>query len=217
MNKLPITLAIFAKDNADSILLPINSVKDIVSEILLVDTGSTDNTCEIAEANGARIYKVGFTDFGNIRTVTMHLARQEWVLGLDSDEILNASEIHLLEDLVKNEAVEAWGLPRRRWNDFACTQRVEEDVYPDSQYRLVRNSIYLRYSRRVHEKLDNAKNVKLATDGPHIEHFHDIFKYGKRIKERNNFYRELYNLDIKEGIQQHNTPVAKVDEDKEKC
>ena len=216
MDALPITLAIFTKNNADSILFPINSVKNIVREIVIVDTGSTDNTCDIAALHGARIYKVGFTDFGHIRTLTAHLARQPWVLGLDSDEIINAHELVLFEKLILDQDVDCWGLPRRRWADFSCTQQIEKEAYPDYQYRFLKNSTSLYDSRRVHEKLDGAKLTRPSPEGPHIEHFHDIFKYGDRIKQRNNLYRDLVKQDINEGIEQI-IPVVKVDEEKEKC
>jgi glycosyltransferase involved in cell wall biosynthesis len=213
--KLPISLSIFAKNNEDSLELTIKSVIDIVNEFVLVDTGSTDKTIQIAKDYGARVYKVGFTDFGSIRTLALHLAREEWVLSLDSDEIINRSEIIHFIPMLSRDDLDAWGLPRRRWADLKMKQQVEKDAYPDWQYRLVRNKPYMYYKYRVHESLDGARNTSINIFGPHIEHFQDVFKYGNKLKQRNQLYKELYELDLKDNIH-HNIPaVADIDLKKE--
>jgi glycosyltransferase involved in cell wall biosynthesis len=122
---LPITLAIFARNNEDSIGICIASVIDYVSEIIVVNTGSSDATVAIAESFGARVYHVGFTDFGSIRTLTAHLASLPWVLGLDTDEIICPEELDKLKTLIETPGVEAWGLPRRRWLDIGRKNHVE--------------------------------------------------------------------------------------------
>jgi len=211
-NLLPITLAIFAKNNEDSIHLPIQSVYNLVSEIILVDTGSTDNTIKIAEKLGAKVYKVGFSDFGSIRTLTVHLSTQPWILGLDSDEILCPEEVDSLRSLVYDTKVDVWGLPRRRWADIDMKNQVEKEAYPDYQYRLIRNNKEYYYSNRVHERLVCKGACIKKSEYPHIEHFQDVFKFGDKLKARNNFYKSLYDLDIKDGFTHSIPPVSSVDE-----
>lgn len=209
---LPLSLVIFAKNNEDSIHLPIESVKHLVAEIIVVDTGSTDATPAIAKSLGARVYNVGFTDFGSIRTVTSHLATQEWVLGLDSDEILAPEELEALAPLLSDPHVDAWGLPRRRWKGLERTNQVELEAYPDYQYRLIRNvpSKY-RYIHRVHESLVFYDGHIKEASAPHIEHFQDSFKQGKDLSARNKIYRGLYALDLEDGIVRDVPPVVQID------
>jgi len=211
--KLPLTLAIFAKNNEDSIHLPLKSVHDLVEETVVVDTGSTDSTIAIAESFGARVYRVGFTDFGSIRTVTALLGTQPWVLGLDTDEIIAPEELHMLRGLLSDKTVPAWGLPRRRWADLERTKQVELGAYPDRQYRLLRRSPLNVYKNRVHERLDclGGKPAK-AADGPHIEHFQDVFKQGSVLAARNVLYKELYGKDVADGVVRNVPAVAPMDD-----
>lgn len=209
---LPITLAMFVKDAANSIHIPINSVKGLVREIVVVDTGSTDGTPEIARSFGARVYHTPFTDFGSIRTLTAHLARQPWVLMLDADEELDPDALPLLSTLVLDSTVDAWGLPRRRWADIAKTQQEELEAYPDWQYRLFRNKPEIAYEKRVHEALVGAAVTKKAEGGPHIEHFQSVFKKGPALAARNDMYRKLYALDVRDGVVHKGPAIAEIDE-----
>lgn len=210
--RLPITLAMFVKNNEDSVRLSIGSMAGHVSEIIVVDTGSTDGTIGICESLGARVYKVGFTDFGSIRTLTAHLARQPWVLGLDSDECILEEDVDKFLDLTSADGVEAWALPRKRWLDLGMTTQLEKDVYPDWQYRFFRNRPHIYYRRRIHEVLDGTTHTKLAHGGPHIHHFQDAFKTGQRLIDRNMLYKTLQQVDISEGVKHEEKAVQELDE-----
>jgi len=209
---LPITLAMFVKDAEESVGLAIKSVKDVVREIIVVDTGSTDNTIKICEHLGARVYRVGFTDFGSIRTVTGHLARQPWVLGLDADEVILKEDWPVLGSLVQREDIDIWGLPRKRWADVEMTTQVEKEAYPDWQYRLFRNSVGITYTRRVHEIIEGSTRRAEAQSGPTIHHLQDVFKKGLKLKNRNDHYKKLYNLDLSDGIKHTCSAVQEIDE-----
>jgi len=218
--KLPLSLATFVKNNEDSIALCINSIKPIVSEIVVVDTGSSDNTIKICKDLGARVYQIGFggfDGFGNARTITAHLAREPFVFMLDSDETV------LQEDLVKfgsilnrmkEEDIDIVGLPRKRWLDLDMTTQVEMDVYPDFQFRLFKNKPEIRYIRRIHEIIDGSDKRLDLLDGPCIQHFQDAFKTGDRLKTRNEQYKELQRLDILEGVEHKEKAVQELDERK---
>jgi hypothetical protein len=201
VEKLPMTLAIFVKDNESSLELVINSVKSIVSEIVVLDTGSLDNTVAIAEASGAAVYKCGFTNFGDIRTVAAHLSTQPWILMLDSDELILEEDLVKFKELVEDKTADAWALPRKRWLELEMKTQLEPEVYPDWQVRLFRNVPYIKFERRVHEVIKGPKCLKHAEDGPTIQHFQDCFKQGPVLEIRNSLYKKLQELDIKEGIE----------------
>lgn len=210
--RLPITLAIFVKNVEDSVAMAINSVKPIVKEIVVLDTGSTDNSVQICKDLGALVYKCGFTNFGDIRTLTARLAREEWVLGLDADEIILEEDWPKFKALVEQKGVDIWGLPRKRWADLEMTQQLEKEVQPDWQYRFFRNIPEIHYTRRVHEIIQGSDRRAEAEGGPCIQHFQDSFKSGSRLKERNSLYRDLYNKDVLEGIEHKGKPVEDIDD-----
>lgn len=75
------------KDEALLIAQAIESVRHVVDEIVVVDTGSTDDTREIAARCGARVYAHAYDgNLGKARNAYMDLARGAWVLVLDGDE-----------------------------------------------------------------------------------------------------------------------------------
>lgn len=209
---LPITLAMFVKDAEESIAMAINSVKPIVREIVVLDTGSIDNTIEICEKLGALVYKCGMVGFGDIRTLAARLAREEWILGLDSDEIILEEDLYKFRKLINNKEVDIWGLPRKRWADLGRMHQQELEVYPDWQYRFFRNKPEIKYVRRVHEIIEGSDKRAEAVDGPCIQHFQDVFKSGDKLVKRNIHYKNLYDLDIEEGVEHTGKAVEDLDE-----
>lgn len=214
-DKFPITLAVFVKDAEDSISLTINSVKSVVKEIVVLDTGSTDNTVEVCRDLGALVYKCGFTNFGDIRTLAARLARQDFVLGLDSDETILEEDLPKFKDVIETmerDGLDILGLPRKRWADLGMTKQLEKDVFPDWQYRFFRNIPKIHYVRRVHEIIKGSDRIIDMEDGPCIQHFQDAFKSGKKLKDRNDHYKSLYEKDVKEGVEHEEKAVEDLDE-----
>jgi tetratricopeptide (TPR) repeat protein len=85
-----ITFAMIAKDEESGIERCLRSVKDFVDEMIVVDTGSTDRTVEIAESMGARVIRHEWkNDFAQARNVYLREASGHWVLVLDADEELD--------------------------------------------------------------------------------------------------------------------------------
>lgn len=168
----------------------INSVYDYVDEIIVVDTGSTDDTINnLGDYKKAKIYKLGgFSDFGSIRTLTAHLATEPWVLMLDADETLDKPE--LLWNLTQYPFISAYGLPRKRWLDLEKTQQTELEAYPDWQVRFFRNNRLYSWKRELHEYFDGGKVTQLI-DGPSINHFQDVYKNETRKAVRDKLYKRL--------------------------
>ena len=68
----------------------LDSARDIVDEIIIVDTGSTDRTVEIAESYGARVFNHPWEgSFSKARNYSLKYATCDWILILDADEELN--------------------------------------------------------------------------------------------------------------------------------
>lgn len=82
---MKISVYIIAYNEADKISDCINSVL-WADEIILIDSNSTDNTKEIAESLGAKVYQVPFNGFGELRNKALSYCKGEWIFSLDSDE-----------------------------------------------------------------------------------------------------------------------------------
>lgn len=187
-----ISLCTFVKNEENCIASMIASVRRYVDEVIVIDTGSTDQT--LNEVHRAcintvefQIWHCDFTNFGQIRTATAHHARRDWVLMLDADERLSKPE--MLQDVIAM-GHDAIAFPRRRWLDRAMTQQTELEAYPDWQVRFFKNNKDYVWKRELHEYFDGAAVMNLKR-GPIIEHFHDVYKSPERLAERKELYERL--------------------------
>src|SRR6185437_3746039 len=88
---MDISLCMIVRNEERSLQSCLDSVRGIAGELIIVDTGSTDSTPQIAERNGARVIGFDFTfaDFAAARNKALENATKRWILVLDADETLD--------------------------------------------------------------------------------------------------------------------------------
>lgn len=97
-----ISLAMIVKNEENNIRECLNSVKEIVDEIVVVDTGSNDNTIKIAEEFNAKVYEFQWCDdFAAARNYSLEKATGDWILVLDADECVSIGDRRTLEEFIK--------------------------------------------------------------------------------------------------------------------
>ncbi len=84
----PISAVIIAKNEEDKIGLCLDSLKPFISEIVVVDSMSTDRTAEICNEYGCRVIQREFDGYGQQKQFAVDQAMNDWVLSVDADEIL---------------------------------------------------------------------------------------------------------------------------------
>ncbi len=130
--------------------------KGIVSEQIVVDTGSTDRTVEIARQMGAEVYEFQWIeDFAAAKNYAISKARCEWIAFLDADEYFTPKDAGKLSALIKSLEGEAFEGIMTGWihlDDHGKIMAVQ------SQIRLFRNLPGLGYRRRIHEYLRTGDN-----------------------------------------------------------
>lgn len=96
-----ISLAMIVKNEQAHIAKCLLSAKDHVDEMIVVDTGSTDDTRQIARECGAVVYDFAWTDsFAEARNFALQKATGDWILVLDADEHLAPDTAHLIRKFV---------------------------------------------------------------------------------------------------------------------
>ncbi|MBW7898071.1 SPBc2 prophage-derived glycosyltransferase SunS [Candidatus Brocadiaceae bacterium B188] len=86
----------------------LTSIKDAVDEIIIVDTGSTDKTIEIAKSFHAKIYHHPWKNsFSDARNHSLSYAKCDWILQIDADETLDQEDIPLLHKLICRDSYNA--------------------------------------------------------------------------------------------------------------
>ncbi len=97
-----LTVVILTKNEAKHIVDAIKNAQKVTEHILIVDSGSTDRTVELAEANGAKVvYRAWDNDFAAQRNFALEQVDTEWVLYLDADERMHDA---LIDDIRKHMA-----------------------------------------------------------------------------------------------------------------
>ncbi len=117
MEKIPLSVFIIAKNEADRIPLVIRAVHDWVDEVVVIDSGSADATVAVSEALGARVLFNAWRGYGPQKVFAEQQCRNQWLLNLDADEEVSpelAQEIRALfssGELAKGSACAAYTLP----------------------------------------------------------------------------------------------------------
>ena len=94
----------------------LNSLTPVADEMIVVDTGSTDKTKEIAEAFGARIFDFEWiNDFSAARNYSLSQAQGDWILVMDADEVISGQDYAKLKKLLTKKKEIAYNLVTRNY------------------------------------------------------------------------------------------------------
>ena len=140
-----------AKNEEKNIAKSLESVKGLVSEIIVVDGGSTDNTNKIAQSYGAKIFKRKFDSFSNQKNYALSLAMNEWVLHLDADEVLSQELKEEIKNAVENSKYDGFILTRT--NFFLGRKMEHSGLDKEKRLRLAKKSLSKYEGGIIHEEL----------------------------------------------------------------
>jgi glycosyltransferase involved in cell wall biosynthesis len=171
VNELPsIALCMIIKNEQKDLPDCLNSVKDIVNEIIIVDTGSTDDSVKIAKEYGAviRHYKWD-DDFSAARNKSIEDVQSEWILFLDADETLEDSSKDYLRQLpLAVDQPAAYYVKNKNILD-----RENDEIFTEHyNIRLFKNNKGITFQGRIHEQLvcSQGKEIERMTSDIVIKH-----------------------------------------------
>ncbi|XGV95346.1 MAG: glycosyltransferase [Leptolyngbya sp. BL-A-14] len=166
-----LSLCMIVKNESEHLARCLTSAQSYVDEIVVVDTGSQDDTVAIAQQFGATLFHFDWCDdFAAARNFSLEKVNAAWVLILDADETL-VVETDALQQQLSAAPPEVMG--------YALTRTeitlLEGDLSGGFHIRLFRNDPCLRYVGRYHEQLRHQNGKPLA-----IDTFHElkILHYG---------------------------------------
>lgn len=214
-----LSLVIILKNESRHLADCLDTVHDLVDEIVILDSGSTDNSKEIADHYGAKWFvNTDWQGFGKQRQLAQTYATKDYVLVMDPDERLEQplreSITQILEQPLQTDKV--FGLARV--NLFCGIEVQKRFFYTDKLARLYSRAHYQYSALEVHESLDqkNAPMQKLEGFLPHLtnddlHHFllknvryshdwaNDKLKHGKSVSLIALLFRSIFSF-IREYI-----------------
>ncbi|WP_068086550.1 glycosyltransferase family 2 protein [Polycladidibacter stylochi] len=141
--KFPITVLIRTLNEADRLSRTLESVKHIGNEIIIIDSGSSDETTEIAETYGAKVIFNPWSGFGPQRSFGEKHCQNHWVFYIDADEVVTNELQKEIHELFKN------GEPQHACYLIKNTMVLPGDTKPRllADYRKVPRLYNLRFAR----------------------------------------------------------------------
>lgn len=214
-----ISLCMIVKNEEQLLEQSLESVKNLVNEIIIVDTGSTDKTKEIAKKFKAKIFDFEWKDnFADARNFSISKATQDWILWLDADETISEKDHDYIRQIVKEAQFPVVVMEQRHYtNDKANLQFKEVDeryqkeakefqgYYPTLITRLFKNNLGLVFEGAVHETLDKSMQKLglkfLRTDIP--VHHYQYLKSEEKMAEK----KQKYDALLEEKAKQDPTDI----------
>lgn len=200
-----VSLCMIVKEEAKNIGRCLASAGPVVDEMIVVDTGSTDRTRDIARAFGAKVYDFEWSsDFAEARNFSLSKAAGDWVFVLDADEVLSPLDHGLFNDLTKKKPASqpaAYLFVTRNYvipvNIAGWTANdgryIEEQAgsgwHPSPKVRLFPNRDRIRFENPIHELVEpSLKRIGIPVRECGIPVHH----YGYLDKEKTDSKREAY-------------------------
>lgn len=178
MKRKTVSLCVIAKDEEATIGMAIKSVLALVDEVIVIDTGSQDNTRIIAEGYGARVIDAPWEDdFSAARNTALNEASCDWVLILDADEYLQPVRPVEFQSLLHDNSVAGYRLRM-------ITTNAAEFSAQDNRVRLFRNVASVRYQYPINERIMPALGEWAAENGLLIQESDLSIMHEPRGQER---------------------------------
>lgn len=162
-----ISAVILTKNNQETLAKTLDSLQKI-AEVVLLDTGSTDNTLKIAgKYPHVKIFHSPFTGFGKLRNLGASYASHDWILALDSDEVLSAP----LQEEMQRLNLKSSSLYSFPFHNFYKGKQVKCcGWHPESHIRLYSRKATAFKEAEVHEGID-VKNLQVVSLKHPILHY----------------------------------------------
>ena len=194
-NKIPISCFIIAQDEADRITNTIESVIDFVDEVIVIDSGSTDGTQDLARQLGCKVFFNKWNGYGPQKRFGEDCTKNEWLLNLDADEYLS--------DQIKSEILQIFDDNNKHYNFFSMKVT---PIYPNwkkprlfsASHQCVRlyNKRFGRFSNSpVHDSVET-NNSKVFYFKNHI--YHNSVRSFTHLIEKEERYIQLQSKTLKD-------------------
>jgi glycosyltransferase involved in cell wall biosynthesis len=161
---MTLSVCIITFNEEANIARTLKSVQGIADEIIVVDSGSTDATVELAQARGAKVFVESWKGFASQKNSALAKATCDWILSLDADEEVSPELAASIATVVKPPAQPQFtGYTMNRRNLYFGKWIRRCGYYPDPKRRLIRRGAAQFELRAVHE------DMKMSAPKGHLQ------------------------------------------------
>jgi glycosyltransferase involved in cell wall biosynthesis len=154
---MPLSVCIITLNEEANIVRTLESVKAIADEIILVDSGSTDATVDLARARGAKVFAEAWKGFAAQKNSALAKATCDWILSLDADEEVSPELAAGIAGLLRSSTGPKFaGYTMNRRNLYMGRWIRRSGYYPDPKLRLIKRGAAEFELRAVHEDIKMA-------------------------------------------------------------
>jgi tetratricopeptide (TPR) repeat protein len=196
-------LCMIVKDEEEMLGKCLEAVAPAVDEIVIVDTGSSDRTIEIAKSHGAKVIEQAWTgSFSDARNTSFEHATTDWIVYLDADEVLVADDVHRLKSLTGKIWREAFYLGLTSFTG----ELGDGGAVTNSALRVFRNRPHYRFEGRLHEQI--AHHLPTYAAGRIEQSSVRVDHYGYLGAVRDAKEKSRRNLDLLKAQRAEGSPSA---------
>ncbi len=180
-----LSAVIISKNAADTLENCLKSLTNVADEIILVDSGSNDDTLKIAEKYSCIIFKTDWFGYGETKNIGNHIAKGQYIISIDADEQLSdelQNEINLIKKNLKGY------YSFKRLNNFCGKWIKHGSWYPDIKVRIFPKTTKWN-NNPSHESLLLKKDESITLLKGNLLHY--SFKNVAQLKNKTHLYAKL--------------------------
>lgn len=182
----PLSIFIIALNEADRIGNTIAAVRTLSDDIVVVDSGSTDGTQEVAQALGARVIFNAWPGYGRQKRFAEEQCRHDWLLNLDADEVVPADLAAEIAALFAAGPPAADAYKIRIAEIFPGEAAPHRFAYALAPVRLYRKSKGRYSASPVHDRVDLAGDARVGRLKGTVHHF-SVRSLGEQMEKLNSY------------------------------
>lgn len=169
---MKVSVCMITKNEEKNLYKTLDSIKSLGFEIVIVDTGSTDRTVDIARKYTDKVYFFEWiNDFSAARNYAIAKASNDWILNLDADEVVERIDVDALEKLTKySEQILGYVTIKNHYSSGNINS-----IYTDKLHRFFNRKAF-HYEGAIHEQPRLLRDYPMPKEGPehdtsiHIDH-----------------------------------------------
>ena len=166
---VPVSVVIITKNEAEMIGRSITMLRQLTDDIVVVDNDSTDHTIDISVENGCRVYQKSWDGYGANKNKGIALARYNWILSIDADEIPDADLLTSISRLKLDDCDTVYDIP---FKAYYGDKPINFGNWGRDHHIRLFNRTRVKWSEPpVHETLVLPQNMRVQKLSGHLHHY----------------------------------------------